>query len=211
VTPSPPIGSPADPVDGDFDDFDDFEYERKDPDMRFIDRLTLLVKADAHGVLEQLEERTLLAKQHLREAELELVHKRARALALEDEARRLEEEAVRLERECSALDEDVELALANDEQELARFSLRRLLPRQRAALDVRHRIAEIDERRQRLALKLASQEREYEELQRQVRTRLAAAREEEKGAVWCGPEVAADEEVEIELLRRRTAAVEDAR
>ena len=65
MTPSPPIGSPADPVDGDFHGFDDFEYERKDPDMRFIDRLTLLVKADAHGVLEQLEERTLLAQKYV--------------------------------------------------------------------------------------------------------------------------------------------------
>ena len=179
--------------------------------MKFIDRLTLLVKADAHGVLEQLEERTLLAKQHLREAELELVHKRARAEALEDEARRLEEEAVRLERECSALDGDVELALANGEQELARFSVRRLLPRQRAALELRRRIAEIVERRQRLVLKLTAQEREYEELERQVRARLDAARREEKGAVWCGPEAAADEEVEIELLRRRSAAEEGAR
>jgi phage shock protein A len=179
--------------------------------MRLIDRLTLLVKADAHGVLEQLEERTLLAKQHLREAELELVHKRACAEAMEDEARRLDEEAVRLERECSALDEDVELALAKDEQELARFSVRRLLPRQRAALELRRRIAEIGERRQRLVEKLSSQEHEYEELQRQVRARLAAARREEKGASWCGPEVAADEEVEIELLRRRSANEEGAR
>ena len=179
--------------------------------MKFIDRLTLLVKADAHGVLEQLEERSLLAKQHLREAELELVHKRASALALEDEARRLAEEADRLERECTELDADVELALANDEQELARYSVRRLLPRQRAARELRGRIAEIGERRQRLGELLASQEREYEELQRQVRARLAAAREEEKGAAWCGPQVAADEEVEIELLRRRTASEGGAR
>jgi len=205
---SPFIGSPAGQVD---DPIQDIRCEREDYDMRFIDRLTLLVKADAHGVLEQLEERTLLAKQHLREAELELVHKRARAEALEDEARRLDEDAVRLERECSDLDGDVELALANGEQKLARFSVRRLLPRQRAALELRRRIAEIGERRQRLIERLTSQEHEYEELQRQVRARLAAAREEEKGAAWCGPEVAADEEVEIELLRRRSAPQEDAR
>ena len=81
--------------------------------MRFVDRLTLLVKADAHGVLEQLEERTLLAKQHLREAELELARKRARAEALEEEGRRLTEEAQHLEAEIAALDEDVDAVVAD--------------------------------------------------------------------------------------------------
>ena len=66
-------------------------------------------------------------------------------------------------------------------------------------------------RRRRLEEKLASQEREYEELKRQVNARLAAAREEEKGAIWSDPLAAADEEVEIELLRRRTAAEGEAR
>ena len=42
--------------------------------MKFLDRMALLVKADAHGVMDQLEERSLLVKQHLREAELELTY-----------------------------------------------------------------------------------------------------------------------------------------
>ena len=46
--------------------------------MRFLDRMTTLVKADAHGVIDHLEEKSLLLKQHLREAELELDRKRAR-------------------------------------------------------------------------------------------------------------------------------------
>ena len=46
--------------------------------IRLIDRMSRLVAADAHGLVESLEDRTLLLKQHLREAELELQHKRAR-------------------------------------------------------------------------------------------------------------------------------------
>ena len=72
--------------------------------MSLFHRIRTNVKADAHGVLEQLEERTLLAKQHLREAELELDRKRAQIHACEEESRRLAEEAEHLELEIAALD-----------------------------------------------------------------------------------------------------------
>ena len=93
--------------------------------MRLFKRMALLVKADAHGVMDHLEERTLLLKQHLREAELELTCKRARVEALEDEDRRLNQEVDRRRARVAALDQDVELALARGEEALARFSLRR--------------------------------------------------------------------------------------
>jgi phage shock protein A len=172
--------------------------------MRWFDRFATLVKADAHGVLEQLEERSLLAKQHLREAELELTRKRARCEALEEEARRTAEQAERLAAEIAALDEDVELALRGDKEELARFSLRRLLPKRRALEQLRRRGAEITDEQQRLAERLAAQEAELEELRRRVRARLAA----EHDTSACGPVAelpAADEEIELELLRRRGA------
>lgn len=175
--------------------------------MKFLDRLALLVRADAHGVLEHLEERTLLAKQHLREAELELTRKRARLDAMDDETRRLGDDIERLEREATALDEDVELALAGGREELARFSVRRLLPKRRALTELRARTAEIEEARARLREKLEAQEQELDALQRRVRARLAAERQgEPPGACWNETPVA-DEEVELELMRRRGAAV----
>lgn len=173
--------------------------------MKFLDRLTTLVRADAHGVLEQLEERTLLARQHLRDAELELARKRARLEALADEARRGEEELRRLEAEMAALDADVELALGGDKQELARFSVRRLLPKRRAAEALRRRRAEIDDEQARLAAKLAAQETSLEELRRRVRAQLAESRAADSSRVLVVELPAADEEVELELLRRRTA------
>ena len=173
--------------------------------MKFLDRLSLLIRADAHGVLEQLEERSLLAKQHLREAELELTRKRARVEALEEESRRLADEAERLDREIATLDEDVELALAGGKDELARFSVRRLLPKRRAVAELRERVAEIDEQRSQILARLESQEVELEELRRRVRARLAAERADETGRLREAELPAADEEVELELLRRRAA------
>ena len=174
--------------------------------MKFIDRLSLLVQADAHGVLEQLEERTLLAKQHLREAELELTRKRARAEALEDESRRLAEEASRLDGEIRSLDEDVELALAGGKEELARYALRRLLPKRRASEELRRRTAESDEERQRLVERISAQEIELDTLSRRVRARPAADRAQENERTGFIEVPAADEEIEIELMRRRGVA-----
>jgi phage shock protein A len=177
--------------------------------MRFFDRLSLLVKSDAHGIIDGLEERSLLLKQHLREAELELTRKRARAEALEEEERRLGDEAERLEGQITSLDQDVELALEGDEEELARFAVRRLLPLREANDSVRARMAEIADSRARLAERLETQQREFEQLTSQVRARLAAAAED-RAAPRAASAVVMDEEVELELLRRRrTASAEE--
>jgi phage shock protein A len=173
--------------------------------MKFLDRMTLLVKADAHGVMDQLEERSLLVKQHLREAELELTRKRARAEALEEEERRLGEEAERLESRVAAFDEDVELALAGGKDDLARFALRRLLPLREAARERRVRIAELRDRRTRLLEQLEAQEAELDALRTRARAGLAAEAESEPTPL-SGVGVA-EEQVELELLRRREGRV----
>ena len=173
--------------------------------MRHFERFNRLVKADAHGVIDSLEERSLLLKQHLREAELALARKRAEADALGEERGQLEQEAARLRTQLGALDEDVELALAADKQELARFAVRQLLPKRQALCALEERRAQLAERAAGLVEALPEQERELEELRSRVRVQLAA---EERRETACDPLPAAvaDEAVELELLRRREAA-----
>jgi phage shock protein A len=174
-------------------------------DMRLFERMALLVRADAHGVLDQLEERALLARQHLREAELEVDRKRARAEALGEEARRVGEQAQKLAAEVTALDQDVELALRGDKDELAHFAVRRLLPKRRALETLRVREGELGDAQTRLAERLEEQERSLEDLRLRVKTHLAAARSEAAFEVPDPLTEVPDEEVELELLRRREA------
>jgi phage shock protein A len=169
--------------------------------LRLLDRLATLARADAHGVLDALEERSLLLRQHLRDAELALQRRRARLEGLAREEERLVEALRREDAELARLDEDVALALAGGREDLARFALRRLLPRRRereaqaaALADVRDERAEGGERR-------AAQERAFEELRARVRARLAKGTRDEDDELL-GPALADDEEVEIELLRR---------
>ena len=157
--------------------------------IRFTQRLTRLVRADAHGIIESLEDRALLLKQHLREAELELQRKRARR---EDETR--------------TLDEDTRLALEGEREDLARFAIRKLLPKRSEAATLRGRIDEIRAERERLAPKLEEQEAEFEELRGRVREKLAAETRATESESPCAEWRVAEEEVEMELLRRMRAA-----
>jgi phage shock protein A len=172
--------------------------------MRLFERAGRLIRSDAHGILDQLEERSLLMKQHLRDAELELAHKRACAEELEEEQRTLREQLERLNARVKSLDEDVELAIKSDRDELARFALRKLLPVKEASREARARVAELGARRDRLTECVAQQELEFEELKLRVEVRLAEARDKRSAQPATARQVA-DEEIEIELLRRSRA------
>lgn len=170
--------------------------------MRLFERVGQLVKSDAHGIIDQLEERSLLLKQHLRDAEIEIHRKRDDAQALEEEQRRLREEAERLGAKEAALDEDVELALAGGKEELAKFAVARLLPVREARRETTARIAEVAAARDRLAECLDGQERAFEELKARVQSKLAELRHA-RSATPAAERHVAEEEIELELLRRQ--------
>ena len=78
--------------------------------------------------------------------------------------------------------------------------MRKLLPRRRERDALRGRIAEVADARGRLDERVAAQQDELDDLRARVRARLAVA-ENERGGAPFEPAVA-DEEVELELLRR---------
>lgn len=173
--------------------------------MHLFDRIMTLIKADAHGVVESLEERSLLLKQYVREAESDLQRKRARLDALREEAQRLGEALAGCEEEVRSLDEDVELALGAGKDEIARFAIRRLLPRRSEAKVLRDQMQQRRAEAEALAARLTVQEKQLETLRTRVRAELAHEKEGDLSCVWLGERVVADEDVEIELMRRRQA------
>ena len=167
-----------------------------------FDRIATLLKADAHGIVESLEERSLLLKQYVREAEIELNHKRARLDALREEEHRLREGLAQAEADLARLEEDVSLALAGGKDDLARFAIRRLLPRRGEAAATRTRLDEIGVEARTLAERLEAQQAQHEALRTRVRAELARG-EAGTTSSWSCVLPVADEEVELELLRRR--------
>ena len=170
---------------------------------KLFDRIATLLKADAHGVIESLEERSLLLKQCVREAEIALNHKRTRLEVVRDEAKRLRDALTGVEEQARALDEDVTLALAGGKEDLARFAARRLLTQQRAAETLRAHLAERADEERTLAERVDVQQAQFESLRTRVRGELARRAEAPDAGAWTPEAAVADEEVELELLRRR--------
>jgi phage shock protein A len=177
--------------------------------LKLIDRIATLVRADAHGVVEALEERSLLLKQSLREAELALLEKRARLAALAEEEARGRSHAERCRAEITRLDEDVALALAGGREELARFAIRRLLPLRREVASLEREGAALAAARSALADQIETQQGEFEQLRTRVRARLARPSNDDTSDESFGPSPVDEAEVELELLRRRGATPEE--
>ncbi len=170
--------------------------------MGLLTRMTTLFKADAHGVVDSIEDRSLLLKQHLREAESELVRKRARLEAVVAEEKQSREASKRLATEMKRLEEDVSLAMDGDKEELARFAIKKLLGLKRRSEQVERRGKQLREECAEVEKELEQQEQELSELRVRVKAFLARAHAGEEDFRFIEP-VVEDEEIEIELLRRR--------
>ena len=121
-----------------------------------------------------------------------------------EEEKRLREALGRGEAEVRSLDEDIALALAGGKDDLARFAIRRLLPRRSALKALHVQIEQLAVEERGLAERLAVQEAQFDGLRARVRAELLRERESDDPSVWpCDAGVVADEEVELELMRRR--------
>jgi phage shock protein A len=170
---------------------------------KLFDRITTLIKADMHGVLESLEERSLLLKQYVREAEVELDRKRVRLEALRDAETRLRNELAHREAEIRSIDDDIALAMRGGKDDVARFAIRRLIPRRDQVKILQAQITERTNERDALEKRLAAQQERLENLKTRVRAELARSVESGPPCAWFGDAAVAEEEVELELLRRR--------
>jgi phage shock protein A len=170
--------------------------------MSFFERFRTTLRADANGLIDAIEEPSLMLKQHLRDAELAVQHKQSQLTQLEAEAKRLDMERKRAEADRARLERDAELSLAKDREDLARYALRLLLPKLRLTERIDARLVAIGEERQALQNKLEAQAVALEELRGRVQAYVAG---NEAGSCEAGLEPVTDEQIEIELLRRKAA------
>lgn len=173
--------------------------------MNFWDRMKTGLRADAHGIVDALEDEALLLRQHLRDAEAEVERKRARLLELEAATEKLSTERSRAQGEAQRTDRDVSFALSEGREDLARFALKQHLTETRKLerIDARHQV--IVAERQKLEDLLTAQNAALDELKTRVQAHLAT-REAPDSCFEMTP--VGEEQVELELLRRRRSAAE---
>lgn len=174
--------------------------------MSLLGRVALLFKADAHGIVDSLEERSLLLRQYLREAELLLNGHRAKLEALREETERLRTLLAQESEAVDRLDQDVALALGGGKEDLARFAIRQLLPHRREMERLAALLGERTSEAEALAERVASEAEKYEDLKTRVRSESRQTDDLPERSFAAAGSVA-EEEVELELMRRRSAEV----
>lgn len=170
--------------------------------MRFLERLSHLVRADAHGVLSRLEERELLVAQALRDAELALRDKEQRLAARALVEKQLRVRGARVASALEQRDRDIALALSRDESDLARFATREFLAFRREHERIEHELAAVVEERSTLEEEIAADRASLEEM----RARADACAVRDARATEARPDTVAEADIELELMRRRGAS-----
>lgn len=171
--------------------------------MGLLTRFMTLARADAHGVVDALEDKSLMLRQHLRQAGEALERKRCRVAAIDAEDKDLQARQQQARERIEALEEDISLALAGDQEDLARYAIKKLLPRRHGSAQLERRRQQLAEERAALEEQLADQQAEYELLEQRVRGFLAQAGQDSVGGPALSDPVVTDQDVELELLRRR--------
>ncbi len=179
--------------------------------MAIMTRFIRLCKADVHGVMDQLEDKGLLLKQHLRDMEENLEHKEARLRAMLGYREQAERQVDRHDKEIQKLEQDLTLAIQKDKDDFARFVIKKLKPLRSHREELRQHMEGLDKETAQFRDCLEEQRRQYEQLQLKAASFLQRSeREEWEEAIftvapmraWAEP---SEEEVELELLALKEA------
>jgi phage shock protein A len=171
--------------------------------MSFFRRIQTSLSADAHGLVDAIEDEALLLKQHLRDAEAEVLRKRARARELEAEQKRLGVERERALVEKARASQDVDLAIAQGRDDLSRYALKQLLTQKSLLERIDARSARASDELKELEQVLGAQQLALEELRARVQAFLS---DRESSHVQAALTPVTEEQIELELLRRKRDA-----
>ena len=171
--------------------------------MALINRMSRLLTADMHAVLDRIEEPDVLLRHAVREMEEELARAEQRVKLLEHERARLADRHRKVEAAFAELDEQVGVAFDSGNEELARKLIKRKLETQRLIKHVAERRAAIDESLEQSRATLDEQ-REHLDVMRQKAELLTESPHSAGPDEWSKTEFSVgDDEVEVAFLRER--------
>ena len=172
--------------------------------MALITRLTRLFRADAHAVLDRLEEPQILLRQAVREMEDETTRNAQALKALELEHEHTRRQIGEIQATLSGIAGDLDLCFAADNRNLVRILLRRRLEGERLtqhlgqrlarqSADILQRRSALDDQRQRL-----------EGMRQKAAIFDVDCAAEKSDAAWNTPDIAVSEDdIDLALLREQ--------
>jgi phage shock protein A len=179
--------------------------------MGILTRIVRLCKADIHGVMDQMEDRELLLRQHLRDMEKALSLKEVRLKKMTASCRQAQQEYDKYKRECEKMEQDLTLSIEKDRDDIARLLIRKLKPMSGHKDELGHHIEALDQEIAQLQDCVDKQRLQYEQFRLKSSEYYHKTEQEEwrKSMSAILPDISSqalcEEEIELELLQRKEA------
>src|SRR5215471_17448122 len=180
--------------------------------MTLLQRITRLLKADLHGLLDDLEDPEEAVKQTIRAMEEALEHKEQTLEALHATLQRLTAEEQEVGRAAREIDHRIDLCFEAGNDALARTFVRKRLETERQTRDIARVVEETQARRAALERTMAEQREQLAAVVQQLNVYMATRQRQTSPASPFTPghsgAVITDDEVEVAFLdeKRRRAA-----
>ena len=179
--------------------------------MGILTRFVRIFKADVHGVMDQLEYRHLLLKQHLRDMAEALSLKEIKLNAMLASRKQAQQDQDKYRRQSQALEQDLAVAIHKNKDDIARMLIRKIKALDNLADEIAERIRSLDDEISACRDELDQQRVQYERLKHRSieffhRTPLSRGRQELSEIVPGGNfGELSESEIELELLKRKEA------
>ena len=177
--------------------------------MAIMTRFMRLCKADIHGVMDDLEDKELVLKQHLRDMEEEINRKEARlnkVIASRDHADR---EYKKFTQDTEKMDQDIAVAIEKEKDDIARVLIKKLRPVANHRDELGRHLETLNREITQFGKSVEEQRLQYEQLKLRCTEYFRAAEREqwEKTVSTIVPHSVSrqpsEEEIELELLQRK--------
>jgi phage shock protein A len=179
--------------------------------MGVFSRIFRLCKADLHGVMDQLEDKSLLLKQYIREMEESLKYKEARLEQINGSCRQIKRDIAQRNNEGQKLEQDLDLAVRKEKDEIARMLIRKRRTLQGGCEQLQLQLEALTEEKGKISETLEQQRLQYDQLKvkaaafcRQAEQRRFEEPMETMDSAFAW-QTASEEEIELELLQRKEA------
>jgi phage shock protein A len=177
--------------------------------MAIMTRIVNIFKADIHGVMDQLEDRGLLLKQHLRDMGEALNHKETklrRRMALHSQGLK---DLAGYKQQWEALDHDLTVAVRKNKDDIARMLIRKMKPLEDLSEELKRHLKVSNEEMILFKNHLQQQRLRYEQLKNRTTEylRMTQMQQWKKDGIDPvsddGYGERTDQEIELELLKRK--------
>ncbi|MGB9443130.1 MAG: PspA/IM30 family protein [Desulfobacterales bacterium] len=177
--------------------------------MAILARIVKIFEADIHAVMDQLEDRGLLLKQHLRDMEEALHRKEAKLRKMTSRYHQGQKDLAGYNHQWEALDHDLTVSVRKNKDDIARMIIRKMKPLENLRNELTHHLKTVDEEMTAFNSHLQQQRLRYEQLKYRTTEYLYTSQMQqwEKDVIDpvsdAGYAAPADQEIELELLKRK--------